>query len=334
MTRRNFLRLTVIGAGLLAVGGIGWSKMLDSNIKRYSKTRDLLGTFITIIVIDTNESRAADTVNDAFAEIERLSGLLSRHDPSSELSRLNNSGRLSHASAELIFVLKQARYHAELTAGSFDVTVAPLVDLYKTHFAEYNTPPDAAAVAEARSLVGYQMLALKGSDVALLKPGMRVTLDGIAKGYIVDRTVDLLKARGMSRVLVDAGGDLSLCGQREDGEPFRIGIQHPRALSGYYQVVEQSSGSMATSGDYEAAYTADFRYNHIIDPHSGLSPAELSSVTVLAHDAATADALAVSSMVLGMTKGKELVERLTGVEALLIDKQMNSQRTSGFPTPL
>ena len=336
VTRRDFLRLTAIGAGLAAAGGIGWNKALGGfgpELKRYSETRKLLGTYVTIIVIDTDESGPADTVKDAFAEIERLSGLLSRYNPSSELSRLNGSGQLRHASGELVSVLEQARHYAELTAGAFDVTVAPLVDLYRTHFADYDAPPDDDAVAEARRLVGYQMSTLEGNDVALLKPGMGITLDGIAKGYIVDQTVALLKARGMSRVLVAASGDLSLCGRREDKQPWRIGIRHPRALSGYYRVLEQGRGGMATSGDYEAAFTADFRYHHIIDPRSGLSPAELCSATVLAGDATTADALSVAAMVLGMTEGMELLERLPGVEALLIDKHMNSRATSGFPPP-
>jgi thiamine biosynthesis lipoprotein len=336
VNRRDFLRLTAIGAGVLVAGGIGFKQFLSSSgleLQRYSETRKLLGTLVTITLIDTDGSRAANTVGDTFAEIERLSGLLSRHDPSSELSRLNNTGRLAGASGELVSVLERARYYAQLTGGAFDVTVGPLVDLYSTHFARYNAPPDTTAVAEARQLVGYQMLTLKGSDVVLLKPGMGITLDGIAKGYIVDQAVALLKARGMARVLVEAGGDLSLRGLRQDGHPWRVGIHHPRALTGYYQVLEQSSGAMATSGDYEAAFTADFRYHHIIDPRTGSSPMGLSSATVLASDAASADALSTAALVLGMTKGLELLERLAGVEALLIDKQMTSRVTSGFPAP-
>lgn len=336
VTRRDFLRVTAIGAGVLAVGGIGLKLLLSSSVpelRRYSETRKLLGTLVTITLIDTDESRAASTVGDTFAEIERLSGLLSRHDPESELSRLNSAGRLMGASRELVSVLKRAEHYAELTGGAFDVTVGPLVDLYSAHFARYQSPPDATAVAEAQQLVGYRLLTLKGSDVTLAKPGMGITLDGIAKGYVVDQAVALLKARGMARVLVEAGGDLALRGMREDDNPWRVGIHHPRALTGHYQVLEQSSGAVATSGDYEAAFTADFRYHHIIDPRTGSSPTGLSSVTVLAGDAASADALSTATLVLGMTEGLNLLERLAGVEALLIDKQMTSRATSGFPAP-
>ena len=334
MTRRNFLRLTGIGVGVLVAGGLGLRQLVNTSepgLKRYSETRKLLGTFITIAVIDTDQSRPTDTVQDTFAEIERLSGLLSRHDPSSELSHLNRTGWLTGASSELVTVLERAQYYAELTGGAFDVTVKPLVDLYRTHFARYNAPPEAAAVERARELVGYRMVALEGHDVTLSKPGMGITLDGIAKGYIIDQAVALLKSRGMFRVLVEAGGDLSLRGRQEDEHPWRVGIVHPRAITGYYQVLESSSGCIATSGDYQAAFTADYSYHHIIDPRTGLSPTELASATVLTSNAANADALSTAALVLGMAQGLELFERLPGVEALLIDKQMNSRPTSGFP---
>ncbi|MAH21332.1 MAG: thiamine biosynthesis protein ApbE [Thaumarchaeota archaeon] len=337
VTRRNFLRVTAIGTGILVAGGIGIKQLLSNSVpefRRHSETRELLGTLITITLIDTDESRAVNTVESTFAEIERLSGLLSRHDFSSELSHLNNDGRLIGASSELISVLKRARYYAELTGGAFDVTVGPLVDLYSAHFARYHAPPDATAVAGAQQLVDYRMITIKGSDVTLAKPGMGITLDGIGKGYVVDQAVALLKARGMARVLVEAGGDLALRGLRQDGHPWRVGIHHPRALSGYYQVLEQSSGAVATSGDYEAAFTADFRYHHIVDPRTGSSPMGLSSVTVLAGDAASADALSTAALVLGMTEGLKLLEQLPGVEALLIDKQVTSRATSGFPVPI
>ena len=131
-------------------------------------------------------------------------------------------------------------------------------------------------------------------------------------------------------MLIEAGGDLSLRGMRQDGYPWRVGISHPRALSGYYEVLESSNGCIATSGDYEAAFTADYSYHHIIDPRTGSSPAELASATVLANDTTYADALSTAALVLGMTDALALLERLSGIEALLIDKELHSRRTSGF----
>ena len=331
MTRRDFVRITAIGAGVLAVGGIGIKTLLiGDQLERYSETRRLLGTFISIAIVDSDEAMAKGNIQDTFAEIERLANILSRHDPSSELSRLNRNGHLTNASAELVSVLEQAQDCSELTSGAFDVTVLPLVKLYQSHFTQHNSPPDAETVAQARRLIGYKMLSLKGRDITLASQGMSVTLDGIAKGYIVDQAAALLKARGMTRVLVEAGGDLSLRGMRDDGHPWRVGIIHPRAITGYYEIVESSNGCITTSGDYEAAFTSDYSYHHIIDPRTGSSPTELASATVLANDTTYADALSTAALVLGMNDTLALLEKMPGVEALLINKELNSRKTSGF----
>jgi thiamine biosynthesis lipoprotein len=112
----------------------------------------------------------------------------------------------------------------------------------------------------------------------------------------------------MTQVLVEAGGDLSLRGMRQDGDPWKVGIVHPRALSGYYEVVESSNSCMATSGDYESAYTADYSYHHIIDPRTGYSPAELASATVTAADTTYADALSTAALVMGADEALALLE--------------------------
>ncbi len=283
-----------------------------------------------LFLIDEEEARATAAIEDSFAEINRLSSILSRHDPTSKLSILNRTGQLTAAPGELVSVLEQAQACSELTGGAFDVTVLPLVELYPKYLAEHNTPPDDETVTQVRQLVGYEKLSIKGRDITLARPGMAVTLDGIAKGYIVDRVADLLRLRGMTRLLVEAGGDLSLRGMRDDGQPWQVGIVHPRALSGYYEVVETSNGSITTSGDYEAAFTANYSHHHIIDPRTGYSPTELASATVLANETAYADALSTAALVLGMDEALALLEPMSGIEALLIDKELKSRTTSGF----
>jgi thiamine biosynthesis lipoprotein len=290
----------------------------------------MMGTFVTITVIGEDEAASAAIAQDTFAEIGRLSSILSRHDSSSELSRLNTAGSLASASSELVSVLERAQFYAEISGGAFDVTMKPLQDLYQDSFARYSRPPDAADISKALTLVGYRNLSIKGRDLALAKEGMGITLDGIGKGYIVDQAAALLKARGMTQVLVEAGGDLALRGMRQDGAPWKVGIVHPRALTGYYEVVESSNSCMATSGDYESAYTADYSHHHIIDPRSGYSPAELASTTVTAADTTFADALSTAALVMGADEALALLEGLTGVEGLLIDKNLHSRATSGF----
>jgi thiamine biosynthesis lipoprotein len=330
MNRRDFLRITAIGAGVIAAGGIGIKQLMDAaGPERISETRRMMGTFVTITVIGDDKAVGIAIAQDTFAEIGRLSSILSRHDSSSELARLNASGSLTGASSELVSVLERAQVYAMLSGGAFDVTMKPLQDLYQDSFAN-NRPPDAADISGALALVGYRNLIIKGRDLTLAKQGMGITLDGIGKGYIVDQAAGLLKARGMTQVLVEAGGDLSLRGMRQDGDPWKVGIVHPRALSGYYEVVESSNSCMATSGDYESAYTADYSYHHIIDPRTGYSPAELASATVTAADTTYADALSTAALVMGADEALALLEGLTGVEGLLIGKNLHSWATSGF----
>jgi len=332
LTRRDFVRITAIGAGVLAVGGLGIKELVaNAGAKEYSETRPLLGTYITIKVVDDDEDRAKETAQDTFAEISRLSSILSRHDPASELARLNKNAQVMGASSELVSVLEQAQQYSELTDGAFDITVLPLLELYRSSFTETKSPPAAQDIESAAQLVGYKSLTINGRDVTLSKNGVAVTLDGVAKGYIVDKATELLRARGMTRVLVEAGGDLSLSGMREDGDPWKVGIIHPRAITGYYEVVQSSSGCIATSGDYESAFTSDYSYHHIIDPRLGLCPGELASASVMANNTTYADALSTAAMVMGMDDALALCESLPGVEALLIGKDLKSKMTSGFP---
>ncbi len=331
MNRRDFVRFSAIGAGVLALGGLGVKELIEAGaVTEYSETRPLLGTFITIKLIETDASAARANIEDSFAEIERLSAILSRHDPGSELSRLNSTGRVSGASNELLSVVERALSVSALTGGAFDVSVLPLLSLYSDSFADGGSPPSEKSIEATKELVDYRRIEIKDRNITLAAPGMGLTLDGMAKGYIVDQAAASLRSRGLSRVLVAASGDMSLRGMRQDGEAWKIGVTHPRALAGYYEVFQTSNDSIATSGDYENAFTPDFSWHHIIDPRLGHSPREVASATVIAADTAYADALATSAMVLGVTDAIALFETLPGVQALLIDKSMKSHVTSGF----
>ena len=331
LSRRDFVRITAASAAVLAAGGLGLKELIQaSSEKTYTETRELLGTYITISIVDEEEGKAKAAAQDTFAEIERLSAVFSRFDATAELYRLNSSGHITGASTELTSVLERARSVSDMTGGAFDVTVLPLLSLITDSFEQYNIPPDAGAIASARALVGYKMLHIDGRDISLEKTGMAVTLDGIAKGYITDQATALLRSRGYSRILVQAGGELALQGMRQDGAPWKVGVTHPRALEGYYEVLQLTNACLGTSGDYENSFTADYAYNHIIDPVSGISPAELASATVIAADNCLADALSVAAMVMGTARSLNLFETLPNVQALLIGKDMKSRTTSGF----
>ncbi len=331
LTRRDFVRISAIGAGVLALGGIGVKELIASGgVKETSETRELLGTFITIKLVDTEPERAAAAIREGFAEVERLSAILSRFDPNSQLATLNRDGYIDNASPELLGVVQKAKYISDITGGAFDVSVLPLLNLYVDSFADGGSPPSEKDIAAAREFVDYHGIVVNDKRISLAAPGMCLTLDGIAKGFVVDQTSAMLRSHGFTRALVAGSGDMSLRGDRDDGQPWKIGLTHPRALAGYYEVFQMTNESIATSGDYENTFTPDFAWNHIIDPRVGHSPRELASATVIASDTAYADALATSSMVLGTTDAISMLEKLPGVQAILIDKNMNKHTTSGF----
>lgn len=153
---------------------------------------------------------------------------------------------------------------------------------------------------------------------------------GIAVGYIVDKAISILKEEGIENILVNGGGEIYPKGVKSDGTPWRIGIANPRG-EGNVDIIESGAFAISTSGDYEAYFTEDYKYNHIIDPRTGISPCELSSATVIAPDTLTADTLSTAFMIMGKDATLSMVNSMLGVEALLIDKNMNIFKSVGFP---
>ncbi len=188
-----------------------------------------------------------------------------------------------------------------------------------------------ARMAEVLALVGYQNLALDGARIAFARPGMQITLDGIAKGYIVDAGVAALQARGFENVMVEAGGDLMAAGEKTPRSLWQIGIQSPRfekpGLLASFAVQNQA---VATSGDYHQAFTPDLTLHHILDPLTGVSAPQLASATVLAASGAQADAMATALMVMEVEAGLALVESLPGIEAYLVTKGLEEIQSTGF----
>jgi len=218
-------------------------------------------------------------------------------------------------------VLTQAIAYGGLTNGAFDVSIKPMLDVVRNQ----------KVAADYQPLVDYRHIQLE-DNLITLEPGMALTLDGIAKGAVVDGAVAALGTQGYANVLVEAGGDLVGNGRSVDNNPWHIGIQHPRQAETIMATLPISAQAVATSGDYMNTFTADFSRHHILDPRTGQSPLHIASVTVLAPNAATADALSTALLVMGPEAGLALVETITAVEALFITKEMQIQKTSGFPT--
>lgn len=291
----------------------------------YRETREQMGTLVSITVIDENGPSAAAA---AFDEIERVESLMSTYIEHSEISRLNREGTVE-ASPDCLRVLERAGYFNRLSGGAFDITMKPLLDLYGASFDSTDQPPSAAAIEKALTLVSGGRMKIEGNTVKLAE-GSSITLDGIAKGYAIDRAVAVLMEHGVEHALVDAGGDVRVVGDK-CGSPWKVAMQDPRDPANHLAVIRLDNNSVATSGDYRRYFEPSMKHHHIIDPRTGYSAGELISVSVVAETAMDADALATSIFVMGAARGMALAESLEGVEALVVTSDREIIHTAGMP---
>jgi thiamine biosynthesis lipoprotein len=302
-----------------------------------------MGTGVHLTVLGEDREAAAAAADASLAHMAGLEGLLSRYRTDSEVGRLNASGKLAEASPALLDVLGLADRIHRMGDGAFDVSIQPLLDLYRDRLGRGAGPPGPAALEAVLERVDQGALQVRGRSIESRRPDLSITLDGIAKGYVVDRGVALLTGRGFANVFVEAGGDLMAAGDKGPGRPWRIGIRSPRPGRPWRIGIrsprpgisiqarfDARNRAVATSGDYMQPFTADYAQHHILDPRTGTSAPELASATVVAPDAATADGLATLVMVLGPRRGRELLEDLSGCEGYLVGKDLEVVRTSGF----
>ena len=331
MDRREALRITAVAGVSVALGGGLVSSLLrQARLHRVGETRVRMGTVVTITSVHPDPDEAGRMVSASFDEMERLESLLSRHRPDTPLSRLNETGVLPDAPPELIEVVEKALAYSRITGGAFDVSIKPMLDLYAQAFSDAGGAPTRREIDTALGYVDYRKIDVGSRSLALRSPGMSVTLDGIGKGYIVDRTIDVLVASGADRVLVNAGGDMSSAGKGSAKEPWTVSLQDPRDGRAYVELVRLGGECVATSGDYMRTFTEDRRFHHIIDPRTGYSPEHTSSVSVIAPTAMDADALSTAVLVLGPEAGCELLEGIDGVEGIVVAKDGRQRRTSGL----
>ena len=328
-SRRQVLRLTAVAVvGLALSGGVAADLVRRGRLHRVSVTRTKLGTAVNVTVVHPDADDAHRMVEAAFAEFERLENVFSRYRSGTAVSRLNREGVVADAPGELVEVMTHALEYSKLSGGAFDVTVAPVLNLYVSRFAQTDVPPPDDEVEAALSLVGWQGVRIDGSTIALERPGMAVTMDAIAKGFVVDHAVAVLTREGAEKVMVEAGGDMSTTGGED--EPWQIGIQDPHDLQGTLGVLQLRGEALGSSGDYMQYFTPDKRYNHIIDPRTGRSPEHSSGTTIRAPRAIDADAMSTSVFVLGPVEGIALLDRLDGVEGMLVTKTGEQVMSKGF----
>ena len=280
---------------------------------RFQFSQTEMAVPIRVVLYAPDAQTANGAAQAAFDRIHQLNGILSDYDPKSELRRLcdtSGGGCAVRVSDDLWTVLSRAQALSRRSGGAFDVTVGPVVRLWRrARRREQFPPPDR--LEEARKLVGYRLLELdpKGQTVKLLKSNMRLDLGGIAKGYAVDEAVKVLAKRGIRRVLIDAGGDIRLGDPPPDRPGWVIGIARLKPNAPPSRYLWLSRVAIASSGDtWQVVKIDGRRYSHIIDPRTGLGLTDHGSVTVIAPDCTTADSLASAVSVLGPKAGLKLIE--------------------------
>jgi thiamine biosynthesis lipoprotein len=288
--------------------------------KPYHETQFLMDTIIEITAYGPD---AEQGVKAAFAEFQRLHTLTNNFDENSQLSKISQMAGKSKVvvDPDLLYLIMFSQEVSDKLGDSFDITVGPLTKLWGIgHKGEY--VPSQAEIEAVLPLVNYHLIEIDASNssVYLPKVGMSLDLGGIAKGYATDKAIEILKAKGIKSALVNAGGDVRVIGNKPDGNPWRIGVQHPRKTDGIAAKLALTKwDTMETSGDYQRFIMKDgVRYSHILNPRTGWQPQAVASVTMVNNSSTYGDILSKPIFVLGVEKGLELLKQFPGTEAIIV----------------
>ena len=286
-----------------------------------SREQAIMGTAISVDLWAEDRAQGQAAIDAVMAEMHRIDRTMSPHKADSELSIVNRDAAVQAVplSDEMFGLVTQAIRFSELSGGAFDITYAGVGHLYDYR---QGIKPSDEALARARANVGFRHLLLDPAARTLrfAREGVRIDLGGFAKGHAVDRGAAILRSRGIRHAIVTAGGDSHVLGDRR-GRPWTIAIADPRRPGEVVAVLPLEDTAMSTSGDYERYFIdADgVRCHHLIDPATGKSPSSVCSVTILADDGLTTEALSKTVFVAGLERGLRIVESLPGVDAVVVD---------------
>jgi thiamine biosynthesis lipoprotein len=297
ITRRRFVSILAAASATLLLPRRGAAEP-----KTFTWEGIALGAQAKLSLQHSDEAWAREAIAASITEVARLESIFSLHQADSALSRLNRTGRLDESPVELRELLAQSATLSQSSLGAFDATIQPLWKLYADYFADPTASPEGPsqeAIADRLHFVDWRKIEIEGASIAFSAPGMSVTLNGIAQGYITDRVGALLRERGFEHVLVNMGEDLAL-GPNWDGSTWTIGIRNPREPSTLLTELPLARGAVATSGGYGYQFDRTGQFTHILDPKTG-QPARLwASVTVVADSATLADGLSTALSIVSM----------------------------------
>lgn len=299
-------------------------------------TEFYLDTFCTITIQGAGEEKAEAAIEAAFDCCKKYDNLLSQTKPGSDIYHINESeGKAVKVSEETYRLIEAAIHYAEISDGMFDFTIGAVTALWDFKQQEQPQLPKQRALQAALKTVGYQNVHLmSGERIQLKNPGTQLNLGGMAKGYIADRVIEVLRQQGIESAVVNLGGNVAVLGGNVDGEPWKIGIERPYSdRTEILGSVEAADCNLVTSGIYERKFEKDGKlYHHILNPETGYPmETELDQVTVTGPTGRGMDCDAYSTicMMLGLEKGMELINHTEGLEAVFVSKDGTVETTEG-----
>jgi thiamine biosynthesis lipoprotein len=296
-----------------------------------SRDEPIMGTSVRVELWSEDRAAGEAAIAAVMERMHQIDETMSPFKPDSELSRINRAASAGPVSISrpMADVIARSIEFSELSEGAFDITFATVGHLYDYRL---RIRPSDDELAQARAAIGYRNLILDphACTIRFARPGVRIDLGGFANGLAVDDGAAILQGRGIRNAIVTAGGDSHILGDRR-GRPWTIGIRDPRNAGEMVAVLPLQDVALSTSGDYERYFEQDgIRYHHLIDPATGKSPSGVRSVTVVAPDGLTSEALTKCVFVMGVEKGMRLVESLDGVDAVVVDAAGALHYSSGL----
>lgn len=322
---RNVKRYGALTIVLFLIG-IFIARSTGDEVKTIKRTQILLGTVVEIQIRNTDEQKANDAITKAFAEIKRIDDLFTTYNEDSPVWQVNNSDDSIFTVDEEIFslmVLCDSLW--QISNSSFDIAIESLIQTWG--FDTKNPAvPDEDEIKSVLNQSGWENIQLLDEKKVHRKEKVGLNFGAIAKGYAVDKAIEVLMNSGITEAFVNAGGEIKTL-----GNDWVVGVQHPRDMKEIITKIKLNGISVATSGDYENYFEKDgVRYHHIIDPKTGYPSKGIQSVTVIHKNNAFADGLATAVFVMGKTKGIELVQSLEETEVMIIDEEGKIFYSSGF----
>ncbi|MEK6732445.1 MAG: FAD:protein FMN transferase [Candidatus Omnitrophota bacterium] len=289
------------------------------------ETRVLMDTYAEISCYSSDRNNAINAIDAAFKETKRIEKVFSKFDEDSEVSKINRLAGLEkvNANEEVLSLIERSIYYSKISDGAFDITVAPLMEIWG-FVRKHQSIPDRGAIENTLKSVGYHNIELNLGELSIrfLNRGAKIDLGGIAKGYAADRAKDILVSHGIKNGLVNLGGNIYALGKASGGRSWNIGVQDPRNKGKLLKSFELTNKAISTSGNYERFFEiGGKRYSHIINPVSGEPCQGIISVTVAADSAEEADALSTVIFVLGEEKGINLAKSIKDIEVLILTEE-------------